>query len=100
MPGEPGTVKAVVEKTARAMERDLADLSLRIHANPELGHQEHKAVEWCRQTLERLGFELRSFRVSRRRSSPRCGSRGRTTIGFLAEYDALPGVNHGWVTIS
>jgi amidohydrolase len=96
MSGNAGRVKTRVEDAARAMERELFDLSLRIHANPELGHHEHQAVGWCRETLERLGFAFEivpgvetAFVATLR------GSGDGPTIGFLAEYDALPGVDHG-----
>jgi amidohydrolase len=89
-------VKSAVTARARSLEREITDFSLRIHANPELGNQEHKAVAWCREVLERHGFEFApvpgvetAFVATRRGRAPG------PTVGFLAEYDALPGVNHG-----
>jgi metal-dependent amidase/aminoacylase/carboxypeptidase family protein len=96
MSGHLERLKADVAATARELERAIVDLSLRIHASPELGHQEHKAVGWCRETLERHGF---SFEIVPGVETAFVATlRGRgdgPTIGFLAEYDALPGVDHG-----
>jgi metal-dependent amidase/aminoacylase/carboxypeptidase family protein len=96
MSGDVERVKAAVAAAARAMEREIVELSLRIHAHPELGHEERQAVGWCRETLERHGFAFEivpgvetAFVATRR------GREGGPTIGFLAEYDALPGVDHG-----
>jgi amidohydrolase len=96
MPGRINGVKSTVAATASGLEREITDLSLRIHANPELGHQEHKAAAWCREVLEGHGFDLApvpgletAFAATRRGRMPG------PTIGFLAEYDALPGVDHG-----
>ncbi len=89
-------MKERLASAAQSARRDLIDLSLRIHAHPELGHQEHRAVAWCRELLERHGFAFEivpgvetAFVATRRGSGPG------PTIGFLAEYDALPGVDHG-----
>lgn len=89
-------VKAAILAASRTLEREITDLSLRIHAHPELGHHEHQAVGWCRETLERHGFEFApvpgvdtAFVATRRGTTPG------PTVGFLAEYDALPGVDHG-----
>jgi metal-dependent amidase/aminoacylase/carboxypeptidase family protein len=89
-------MKDRVAASARALEGEVTDLSLRIHAHPELGHHEHRAVAWCRETLERHGFEFEivpgvetAFVATRR------GRGEGPTVGFLAEYDALPGVDHG-----
>jgi amidohydrolase len=96
MPGTADTVKTAVSAAAQANEREITELSLRIHAHPELGHQEHRAVAWCREVLERHGFEFTvvpgietAFVATRR------GASAGPTVGFLAEYDALPGVAHG-----
>jgi amidohydrolase len=89
-------MKAAAAGAARAMERELDELSLRIHANPELGHHEHRAVGWCREVLERRGFTFEIVPGVETAFVATLRGRGDgPTIGFLAEYDALPGVNHG-----
>lgn len=71
-------------------------LSRNIHANPELGFEEHKAVAFISELLEAHGFQAQkaycgmptSFRAD-------AGAEGGPTVAFLAEYDALSGVGHG-----
>ncbi|MDA8189143.1 MAG: M20 family metallopeptidase [Dehalococcoidales bacterium] len=74
---------------------ELIDLSLRIHANPELAFEEYKAVEWLTGALEARGFRVErgscdlatAFRASfGRGNGPR--------IALLAEYDALAKLGH------
>lgn len=88
--------KDQIATAARELAGEVVDLSLRIHSHPELGHQEHRAVGWCRELLERHGFAFAivpgvetAFVATRKGSGPG------PTVGFLAEYDALPGVDHG-----
>ncbi|MDR7417334.1 MAG: M20 family metallopeptidase [Armatimonadota bacterium] len=96
MPGATNGVKTAISAAARAHEHEITDLSLRIHAHPELGHQEHRAVAWCREVLERHGFECAGVPgVETAFVATRRGAGDGPTIGFLAEYDALPGVDHG-----
>ncbi len=75
--------------------QELIDLSLRIHANPEIAFEEEKSAALLADYLEANGFSLErgicdiptAFRASFGAGGPR--------IAFLAEYDALPGVGHG-----
>jgi amidohydrolase len=91
-----GDMKAAVLDAAHAFEGEISELSLRIHANPELGHREHKAVGWCRDVLERHHFDFTPVPgVETAFVATRRGKTGGPTVGFLAEYDALPGVDHG-----
>lgn len=81
-----------------ALRQELVDLSLDIHAHPELNYHEHHAAKVLADVLERHGFEVErgvggvetAFRGVIR------GGRGDgPTIALLAEYDALPGIGHG-----
>lgn len=73
----------------------LIELSLRIHAHPEVAFQEEKAAAWLSEVLEGEGFSVErgicqiptAFRASLGQGPPR--------VAFLAEYDALPGIGHG-----
>jgi len=95
------TLEAMLEKLktqvlaeADAHRAELVELSLRIHANPELGLQEVKASQWLAGYLEGAGFSVQkgvcgfptAFRGSYGEGSP--------VIAFLAEYDALPELGH------
>ncbi|GAI37678.1 unnamed protein product, partial [marine sediment metagenome] len=75
--------------------RELSQLSLKIHDNPELGFQEEKAASWLSHYLEDNGFRVQkciaglatAFRATYGQEKPR--------IALLAEYDALPKIGHG-----
>jgi amidohydrolase len=83
----------VVDKQANA----LLKLSHDIHANPELGFEEHKAVAWQVELLSSHGFTIEhpfcdiatSYRAVCK------GKRPGPRVAFMAEYDALKGVGHG-----
>ena len=75
---------------------ELVDLSDRIHAHPELGFKEYKAVQWIGEKLSDLGFSIETgiagldtaFRATFR------GTGDGPNLGFIVEYDALPGLGH------
>ncbi len=75
--------------------QELIDISVQIHANPEIAFEEVKSSALLADYLERNGFALErgvcriptAFRASYGSGEPR--------IGIIAEYDALPGVGHG-----
>src|SRR3990172_9174459 len=85
--------RAVQEIDRRRQE--LIDLSLRLHAHPEVAFREEQAAAWLSDYLEANGFAVErgiceiptAFRASYGEDAPR--------VAFLAEYDALPGVGHG-----
>jgi amidohydrolase len=87
-------LKAQVIAAVEAQRNELIDLSLRIHENPEEGFQEEKACGWLCAYLQGHGFAVErpycqlatAFRATSGDERPR--------VGFLAEYDALPGLGH------
>ncbi|MCK4582319.1 amidohydrolase, partial [Candidatus Bathyarchaeota archaeon] len=75
---------------------ELIDVSTRIHQEPELGHQEHKASKLLTERLKMHGYETR-LGVSGMDTAFTATIRGRgagPNIGILAEYDALPAIGH------
>ena len=74
---------------------ELVELSLRIHANPEIAFQEEKSAAALSDYLEANGFAVErgiceiptAFRATIGSGNPR--------VAILAEYDALPGIGHG-----
>ncbi len=94
MPERDRLKQRVVQEIDRRRQ-ELIDLSLRLHANPEVAFQEEKAAAWLSDYLEANGFAVErgicqiptAFRASYGRGEPQ--------VAFLAEYDALPGVGHG-----
>ena len=79
------------------MADELCDMADRIHANPELGFQEHQASRLLSDYLEKSGFAIargvagmETAFVASYGDSP-----DRGTVAFIAEMDALPVVGHG-----
>jgi len=72
------------------------ELALRIHANPELGFQEHQASVWLAEAMERAGFAVeRGVADMPTAFAASFETSGDTpVIAFMAEYDAKPGTGH------
>jgi amidohydrolase len=74
----------------------LWDAAQTIGRNPELGHQERKAVATLTGLLQAGGIEpeigIGNLATAWR---ARIGSRRRPTVAILAEFDALPNIGHG-----
>src|SRR5438093_7529358 len=78
-----------------ARRSELVELSLLIHANPEIAFEEHNSAAALSDYLEVNGFAVErgiceiptAFRATVGSGEPR--------VAILAEYDALPGIGHG-----
>ena len=87
-------VALAIDHAVESSAAELASLSGRIHANPELRFEEHKACAWLTEFLASRGHTVErnvaglptAFRARAGKGSPR--------VAILAEYDALPGVGH------
>jgi amidohydrolase len=87
-----------VMQAIEALRQELVNISLDIHAHPELNYQEYHAAKVLADTLERYGFQVErgiggvetAFRAIQRG-----GNGDGPTVALLAEYDALPGIGHG-----
>ncbi|MCK9861093.1 M20 family metallopeptidase [Paenibacillus sp. ATY16] len=89
--------KRRIAQAVDSLDAKLRELSLRIHANPELSFHEHKAQQWLTEPLMEAGFAVEKG-ISGLETSFRAtweGAVGGPTIALLAEYDALPGLGHG-----
>lgn len=86
--------KQQVLDAVEAIREELIELSIRIHANPELGRQEYQAARWTAELLERHGFEVQLGPGGVETAVVASAGRGSPVVGFLAEYDALPEVGH------
>jgi amidohydrolase len=87
-----------VTQAVEALRQELVDISLDIHAHPELNYQEYHAAKVLADALERHGFQVErgvgGVETAFRAAVP--GGRGDgPTVALLAEYDALPGIGHG-----
>jgi len=88
-------LKARVAARLAEVAGELTTLSNELHADPELGWQEVRSSARVAAVLGRHGFTVErpylgletAFRAVRRGGDA-------FTVGFLAEYDALPGLGH------
>jgi len=87
-------LKASVIASVDAQNPELQELSLKIHANPELGFKEVKAAGWLTQYLEKTGFSIERGICEIDTAFRGSYGKGRPAIALLAEYDALPGLGH------
>jgi amidohydrolase len=87
-------LKASVIGEVDARRRQLSELSLKIHSNPELGFKEVKAVAWLTRYLEENGFSVERGICGLSTAFRASYGQGKPAIGILAEYDALPRLGH------
>ena len=89
-------LKEQISASIDGLRPDLERIGREIHANPEIGYEEHRAVAWLVDFLRRHSFEVQvgvadtptAFVATRRNGAG-------PTIAFLSEYDALRGLGHG-----
>lgn len=87
-------IKAAIISEVSDRRDELAELSRKIHNNPELKFQEVKAAGWLVQYLEENGFSV-DRGICKLDTAFKGGfGEGGPVIGLLAEYDALPEVGH------
>ena len=87
-------LKASVTGEIDARRHELSELSLKIHANPELGFREVKAASWLTQYLMENGFAMEQGICELPTAFRGSYGQGRPAIAILAEYDALPKLGH------
>ncbi|RUS27890.1 hypothetical protein BC938DRAFT_482601 [Jimgerdemannia flammicorona] len=85
-------IEAAIEKISPA----LRELSLKIHADPELGNVEYHAHDLLTSYLAGLGFtvERHAYGMPTAFVAEFAVGTGGRRVGFCAEYDALPGLGH------
>jgi amidohydrolase len=66
-----------------------------IHANPEVAMTEEKSSAALADLMEEFGFDVERGAGGVKTAFVAKRGAGEPVIGFLAEYDALPGVDHG-----
>ena len=78
-----------------AAERERAiQLSLDLHADPELSLEEHRAAQRLQAWLEEEGFVIEREVAGLPTAFVARHGQGRPAIAYLVEYDALPGLGH------
>src|SRR5690606_36858066 len=96
--GTTGNLEAAREAVLAAIdaERDnLIALSKFIHANPEVALQEVKSSAACADFLAERGFSVERGVAALPTAFHASKGDGRPHVGYLSEYDAMPGVGHG-----
>lgn len=66
----------------------------KIHENPELAYQEHKAHDAITELLDELGYRVTRHAYGLKTSFEVISGNGGRMVNFNAEYDALPGLGH------
>lgn len=89
-----GNISSVIKGEIDARHSEIESLNQRIHSNPELAYEEHKAHDAFVTHLRFLNFEVtpRAYGLDTSFSAE-FGSGGRLVV-YNAEYDALPGIGH------
>ncbi|HYE84581.1 MAG TPA: M20 family metallopeptidase [Clostridia bacterium] len=82
---------------AESIKNELVLLSEYILANPELGYEEFKACKAHMDMLKKHGFKVEEEYLGIKTAFRAVFDSGKEgpTIGFMSEYDALPGIGHG-----
>lgn len=87
-------LKQVADGVVSGAAEDLIGLSRTLHSHPETAWQEHRAVGWLGETLSAGGFAVTPGYLGFETAFLAEAGSGRTKIGIMAEYDALPGLGH------
>ena len=85
------------ERATKAIDdhkKEIFDISNKIHAEPELGHQEYKSSKLLVDELEKYGYKVKYGVSGMKTAFIATKGKGKPQIGILAEYDALPGIGH------
>ena len=100
MSAEPATTTTLAVQRQRVLgsvseqQPQLIHLSETLHANPELGWQEHRAAGWTAEYLSAHGFEVEREYLGFPTAIRAVFGTGSRRVGLMAEYDALPGLGH------
>ncbi|MBW1712739.1 MAG: M20 family metallopeptidase [Deltaproteobacteria bacterium] len=92
-------IKSLKDKVCRQIEGYAGrakEISLKLHANPEISYQEKQAAAWLSQELADQGFEVEKKVAGLETAFAgvyKSGAGG-PTVCFMLEYDALPGLGH------
>ncbi|MBP1326253.1 amidohydrolase [Leucobacter exalbidus] len=87
-------LKERVQARRAAIDTELIALSNQLHADPEVGWQEHRSSAAVAEVLAAHGFAVEQPYLGLDTAFRASYGSGAFTVGFLAEYDALPGLGH------
>ena len=94
-PTDVAALKARASARVEAERADLAALSARIHAHPELCFEEARAAGWLCDYLESRGLTVERGAYGLPTAFVARAGSGAPRVAVLCEYDALPGIGHG-----
>ncbi|KDR77128.1 hypothetical protein GALMADRAFT_66365 [Galerina marginata CBS 339.88] len=90
----PDILQTIEAKIAE-LDKELRELSLDIHAHPELGYEEYHAHDVYTTFMEKHGFEVtKNFHLPTAWKATFSHGVGGRTIGVNSEMDALKGIGH------
>ncbi|UOQ91182.1 M20 family metallopeptidase [Agromyces endophyticus] len=87
-------MKSAADAAVAEASPSLIALSQTLHAHPETAWQEHRAAGWVGDALDAAGFRVTPAYLGYETALLAEAGSGPTTIGVMAEYDALPGLGH------
>jgi amidohydrolase len=87
-------LKEAAAARVTAAASSLVALSETLHAHPETAWEEHRASAWVGDALADAGFRVTPRYLGFDTALVAEAGSGPTTIGIMAEYDALPGLGH------
>ncbi len=85
---------AAIRVAMNDLRDDFTQLSLDIHAHPEVCFEERHASRALQRWLEKRGFEVEAPVAGLDTAFQARWGEGAPVVAFLAEYDALPGLGH------
>jgi amidohydrolase len=88
------SLKITVINNIDKQNKELTELSHKIHDNPELGFKEYKAVSWLTAYLKDNGFQIETGIAGLATAFKATYGQGKPHIALIAEYDALPKLGH------
>jgi len=101
-PSRPGSIEIyrpdileTIEAKIKELDGELRELSLDIHAHPELGFEEYHAHDVYTAFMKKHGFEVtKQFHLPTAWKATFSHGNGGRTIGVNSEMDALKGIGH------
>jgi amidohydrolase len=87
-------LKVAVNNIINSQNKELTQLSHKIHDNPELGFKEYKAVSWLADYLKHNEFQIETGIAGLATAFKATYGEGKPEIAVIAEYDALPKLGH------
>lgn len=88
----------IAYKTIAESRPILDDLSRKIWENPEGPYEEYKACQWTAEVLQNAGFRVEVGVAGIKTAIKATFGSGHPVIGFLGEYDSLPGMSQKLTT--